>query len=185
VIFIKPRTAIIGPNDFIIKPKFVNRLDYEGELAIVIGKRCKNVAVSEAKNVIFGYTILNDVSARGIQIKDGQWTRAKSFDTFAPIGPWVVTHDQIEDPTNLKIRTWVNGEIRQDSTTGNMIFNVYEIIYHLSRGMTLEPGDIIATGTPAGVGDRLKPAPKYLMHNDVVEIEIEGIGRLKNLVKEK
>ena len=185
IIFMKPRTAIIGPNQPIIKPSFVEKLDYEGELAIIIGKRGKNIPVSKAKNYIFGYTIFNDVSARDIQFKDRQWTRGKSFDTFAPIGPCIVTRNQLNDPNNLRIRTWVNGQLRQNSTTRNMVFNVYEIIYHISRVMTLEPGDIIATGTPAGVGVFMKPKPKFLKHGDIVEIEIEGIGKLKNQVIEE
>lgn len=185
IIFMKPRTAIIGPNQPIIKPSFVKKLDYEGELAIIIGKRGKNIPVSKAKNYIFGYTIFNDVSARDIQFKDRQWTRGKSFDTFAPIGPCIVTRNQLNDPNNLRIRTWVNGQLRQNSTTRNMVFNVYETIYHISRVMTLEPGDIIATGTPAGVGVFMKPKPKFLKHGDIVEIEIEGIGKLKNQVIEE
>jgi len=182
IIFIKPRTTIIGPNQPIVKPDFVKKLDYEGELAIIIGRRGKNIPVSKAGDHIFGYTILNDVTARDIQFKDRQWTRGKSFDTFAPIGPCITTRNQIRDPGNLRIRTWVNGELRQDSSTKNMVFNVYEIIHHLSRVMTLEPCDIIATGTPAGVGVFMKPEPKFLNPGDVVVIEIEGIGRLENEV---
>jgi 2-keto-4-pentenoate hydratase/2-oxohepta-3-ene-1,7-dioic acid hydratase in catechol pathway len=184
VTFMKPHTTIIGPNENIIKPNFVKRLDYEGELAIVMGKKAKNIPVSEAKKYIFGYTILNDVSARDFQFKDGQWTRGKSFDTFAPTGPCITTTNQLRDTDNLAIRTWVNGELRQNSTTRNMAFNVSEIVHHLSRVMTLEPCDIIATGTPAGVGFVMKP-PKYLQHGDVVRIEIEGIGVLENPVEEK
>ncbi|MDI6905141.1 MAG: fumarylacetoacetate hydrolase family protein [Candidatus Bathyarchaeia archaeon] len=169
IIFIKPHTTIIGPNENIVKPNFVKQLDYEAELAVVMGRKAKNVPVSEAKSYIFGYTILNDVSARDIQFKDKQWTRGKSFDT-----------------SNLSIRTWVNKELRQNSTTKNMVFNVYEVIHHLSRVMTLEPCDIIATGTPAGVGFALKPQPKFLQAGDIVRIEIEKIGILENMVvKEK
>jgi 2-keto-4-pentenoate hydratase/2-oxohepta-3-ene-1,7-dioic acid hydratase in catechol pathway len=184
VIFMKPHTAIIGPNEKIVKPCFVHQLDYEGELAIVMGKRAKNISASEATEYVFGFTILNDISARDFQFKDGQWTRGKSFDTFAPTGPCVTTTDQLSDTGNLAIRTWVNEELRQNSTTHNMAFNVSEIVNHLSRVMTLEPCDIIATGTPAGVGFAMKP-PKYLQHGDVVRIEIEGIGTLENPVKEK
>ena len=184
IFFMKPRTAIIRPNQKIVKPTFVKRLDYEGELAIVMGKTAKNVPVSEAKKYIFGYTILNDVSARDIQFKDGQWTRGKSFDTFAPTGPCITTADQLRDTENLAIRTWVNGELRQNGTTKNMVFNVSEIVYHLSRVMTLEPCDVIATGTPAGVGFAMKPK-KFLRHGDVVCIEIEGIGVLENTVEEQ
>jgi 2-keto-4-pentenoate hydratase/2-oxohepta-3-ene-1,7-dioic acid hydratase in catechol pathway len=184
IIFIKPHTTIIGPNENIIKPSFVKQLDYEAELAIVIGRKAKNIPVSQAESHIFGYTIFNDVSARDIQFKDKQWTRAKSYDTFAPTGPHIVTANQLQDTSNLFIRTWVNDELRQNSTTQNMVFNVCEIIHHLSRVMTLEPCDIIATGTPAGVGFALKPQPKFLQSGDVVGIEIEGIGILKNKVVE-
>jgi 2-keto-4-pentenoate hydratase/2-oxohepta-3-ene-1,7-dioic acid hydratase in catechol pathway len=184
VIFMKPHTAIIDPNESIVKPYFVNRLDYEGELAIVMGKKTKNATVSEAQEYVFGYTILNDVSARDFQFKDKQWTRGKSFDTFAPIGPCITTADQLRDTSNLAIRTWVNGELRQDSSTKNMALSVSEIVYHLSRSITLEPCDIIATGTPAGVGFKMKP-PKYLRHGDVVRIQIEGIGVLENTVEER
>jgi 2-keto-4-pentenoate hydratase/2-oxohepta-3-ene-1,7-dioic acid hydratase in catechol pathway len=185
VIFIKPHTTVIGPNDNIVKPSFVKKLDYEAELAVVIGKKAKNVSASEARSCIFGYTILNDVSARDIQFKDKQWTRGKSFDTFAPIGPCITTVNQLPDTSNLSIRTWVNNELRQNSTTKNMVFNVYEIIHHLSRVMTLEPCDIIATGTPAGVGFALKPQPKFLQAGDIIRIEIEGIGFLENSVVEE
>jgi len=184
VIFMKPHTTIIGPNESIIKPKLVKRLDYEGELAIVMGKKAKNIPVSEAQEHIFGYTILNDVSARDFQFKDGQWTRGKSFDTFAPTGPCITTTNQLSDTANLAVRTWVNGELRQNSTTRNMAFSVSEIVHHLSRVMTLEPCDIIATGTPAGVGFAMKP-PRFLKNDDVVRIEIEGIGVLENTVKEQ
>lgn len=182
IIFIKPHTTIIGPNEKIVKPKFVKKLDYEAELAIVIGRRTKNISVSEAESCIFGYTILNDVSARDIQFKDKQWTRGKSFDTFAPTGPCITTVDQLQDVSDLSIRTWVNNELRQNSTTKRMIFNVYEIVHQLSRVMTLEPCDIIATGTPAGVGFTWKPHPKLLQAGDTVRIEIESIGVLENTV---
>lgn len=182
IIFFKPPTAIVGPHENIVKPDFVKRLDYEGELTIVIGKKAKNISVSEAKSHIFGYTNLNDISARDIQFKDKQWTRGKSFDTFAPLGPCITTVDQLEDTSNLSIRTWVNNELRQDSTTKNMVFNVHEVVHHLSRIMTLEPCDLIATGTPAGVGFTLKPEPNYLQPGDTVRIEIEMIGILENTV---
>ncbi|MGB9959838.1 MAG: fumarylacetoacetate hydrolase family protein [Candidatus Bathyarchaeales archaeon] len=184
IIFLKPRTTIIGPRENIVKPSLVKQLDYEAELAIIIGKKAKNVPVSEAESYIFGYTILNDVSARDIQFKDKQWTRGKSFDTFAPIGPCIVTRNQLRDPSNLYVRTWVNNELRQNSTTKKMVFNVYEIVHHLSKVMTLEPCDIIATGTPAGVGFAMKP-PKFLQAGDVVEMEIERIGVLENTVVEE
>ncbi|MDK2794128.1 MAG: hypothetical protein PWP75_757, partial [Caldanaerobacter sp.] len=148
------------------------RVDYEGELAVVIGRKAKNVSIEEAKNYILGYTIANDVTARDLQAKDGQWTRAKSFDTFLPIGPWIVTD---LDPTSLNITTYVNGEVKQKSNTRHLIFNVPTLVSFISHIMTLNPGDVILTGTPSGVGP-LKPG-------DVVTIEIEGIGRLTNRVK--
>jgi acylpyruvate hydrolase len=184
VIFMKPSTAMIGPNESIVESSLVKQLDYEAELAVVIGKKAKNVPASEAESHIFGYTILNDVSARDIQFRDKQWTRGKGFDTFAPTGPCITTVDELRDTSNLAIRTWVNGELRQDSSTRNMAFNVPEIVHHLSRVMTLEPCDIIATGTPAGVGFAIKPRPKFLQAGDTVKMEIEGIGVLENRVTE-
>jgi 2-keto-4-pentenoate hydratase/2-oxohepta-3-ene-1,7-dioic acid hydratase in catechol pathway len=183
IIFMKPHTAITGPNMKIVKPRFVKELDYEGELCIVMGKTAKNVSEAEAKNYVFGYTVFNDVSARDIQFKDGQWTRGKSFDTFAPTGPCITTESQLKNTSDLAIRTWVNGDLRQNGTTQNMVFNVSQIVHQLSRVMTLEPCDLIATGTPAGVGFKMRP-PKYLQHGDVVRIEIEGIGVLENTVEE-
>jgi len=180
VIFMKPRTSIIGPDEPVVKPSFVQRLDYEVELAIVIGRDGKNVPLSEAKEHIFGYTAFNDISARDIQFKDGQWTRGKSFDTFAPIGPCITTAKQIGDPNNLRVYTRVNNEVRQNSSTRNMVFNVYEVVHQLSRVMTLEPCDIIATGTPSGVATFMKPKPRYLKPGDIVEVEVEGIGTLGN-----
>jgi len=185
ILFMKPRTAIIGPDQPIIRPSLVKQLDYEAELAIVIGEKGKNIPVSEANNHIFGYTAFNDVSARDIQFKDKQWTRGKSFDTFAPMGPCITTANQIEDLNDLRVRTRVNGELRQDSSTKNMVFNVYEIVHHLSQVMTLEPGDIIATGTPAGVGVFMKPKPRFLSPGDLVEVEIEKIGILRNTVSKE
>ena len=184
IIFLKPHTAITGPNQIIVKPKFVRELDYEGELCIVVGKTAKNISVIDAKKYIFGYTVFNDVSARDYQFKDGQWTRGKSFDTFAPTGPYITTESQLNNTDNLAIRTWVNGELRQNSTTRNMVFKVSEILHHLSRVMTLEPCDIVATGTPAGVGFAMKPQ-QFLKHGDIVRIEIEGIGTLENSVVER
>jgi len=184
VIFMKPHTTIIGPNEKIVKPPFVKKLDYEAELAVIIGKKAKNVSAADAVDVIFGYMVFNDVSARDFQFKDGQWTRGKSFDTFAPTGPWIVTKNQLPDTSNLKIHTWINGELRQNATTRNMALNVSQIVHHLSRVMTLEPCDVIATGTPSGVGFAMKP-PKFLQNGDSVRIEVEGIGTLENTVEEK
>lgn len=185
IIFMKPHTSIVGPNEAVIKPAFVEQLDYEVELAMVIGKRGKDIPASKAKEQIFGYTAFNDISARDIQFKDGQWTRGKSFDTFAPIGPCITTIDQIGDPGNLHVQARVNNEIRQNSSTKNMIFNVYEIVHHLSRVMTLEPCDIIATGTPSGVAVFMKPKPRFLMPRDVVEVEVENVGTLRNQIVEE
>jgi len=183
IIFMKPHTSLIGPRQKIIKPTFVRELDYEGEFCIVIGKKGKHIPIEKATEHIFGYTIFNDVSARDIQFKDGQWTRGKSFDTFAPTGPCITTKSQLKNTGDLAIRTWINGNLRQNSTTKNMVFNVSQIVYHLSRIMTLEPGDIIATGTPAGVGFAMNPKC-FLKHGDIVSIEIEGIGILENYVEE-
>jgi 2-keto-4-pentenoate hydratase/2-oxohepta-3-ene-1,7-dioic acid hydratase in catechol pathway len=182
IIFMKPRTAIIGPEQPVIKPAFVEKLDYEVELAVVMGRKGRNIPVSAAADYVFGYTVFNDISARDIQFKDGQWTRGKSFDTFAPTGPCITTAAQINDPNNLRLSTRVNGETRQDSSTNRMVFNVSEVIHHLSRIMTLELGDVIATGTPAGVAAFMKPEPKYLQLGDTVEVEVENIGVLKNPV---
>ncbi len=184
VIFMKPHTTITSPNQKIIKPQFVKELDYEGELCIVMGKTAKNVSEVEVKNHVFGYTVFNDVSARDFQFKDGQWTRGKSFDTFAPMGPCITTENQLGNTEDLAIRTWVNGELRQNGNTRNMVFNVNQIVHQLSRVMTLEPCDIIATGTPAGVGHFMKP-PRYLKDGDVVRIEIKRIGILENSVEER
>lgn len=171
-LFIKPSTAVIGPDDFIVIPKMSERVDYEGELAVVIGKRAKNVSEKDALDYVLGYTIANDVTARDLQAKDGQWTRAKSFDTFLPIGPWIVTD---LDPSSLDIITYVNDEVKQKSNTRHLIFGVPKLVSFISHIMTLNPGDVILTGTPSGVGP-LKPG-------DVVTIEIEGIGKLTNRVK--
>lgn len=183
VIYLKPRTCLIGPIDDILCPKFVKQLDYEGELALTIGRKCKNVSTTEASDYIAGYFVLNDVSARDIQFIDKQYTRAKGFDTFGPCGPWLTTSDEIIDPCNLRITTRVNGDIRQDSSTANLVLNVNEIISKLSKVMTLEPGDIISTGTPSGTALSLSSDLKYLRHNDIVEVEIEKIGKIRNRVQ--
>ena len=184
IIFMKPHTALIGPNQKIVKPKFVKELDYEGELCIVMGKKGKHIPVEKAIEHVFGYTVFNDVSARDFQFKDGQWTRGKAFDTFAPTGPYITTRSQLKITDDLAIHTWVNDELRQNGTTRNMVFNVSQIVQHLSRVMTLEPGDLIATGTPAGVGLAMNPK-RFLKDGDVVRIEIEGIGILENTVEER
>jgi 2-keto-4-pentenoate hydratase/2-oxohepta-3-ene-1,7-dioic acid hydratase in catechol pathway len=183
VIYLKPRTCLIGPTDDILCPKLVKQLDYEGELALTIRRKCKNVSTMEASDYIAGYFVLNDVSARDIQFIDKQYTRAKGFDTFGPCGPWLTTTDEIIDPGNLRIITRVNGDIRQDSSTANLVLNVNEIISKLSKVMTLEPGDIISTGTPSGTALSLSSDLKYLKHNDIVEVEIEKIGKIRNRVQ--
>ncbi len=180
ILFMKPRTAVIGPNQPVVRPKSVKQLDYEVELAIVIGQKGRNIQVSEVKDYILGFTALNDISARDLQYKDKQWTRGKGFDTFAPMGPCITTSNQIGDPNNLKVSTKVNGELRQNSCTKNLAFNVYEIVNYISQVMTLEPGDVIATGTPAGVGVWMKPKPKFLSPGDEIEIQVENIGTLRN-----
>lgn len=171
IIFIKPTSTVIGPEDPIIYPECSTQVDYEVELGIVIGKRAKNIEKNEAEEYILGYTVFNDVTARDLQRNDKQWTRAKSFDTFAPIGPLIETSI---DPFDLPISLKLNGNTRQNSSTKNMIFNCYELVEFISGIMPLEPGDVIATGTPPGVGP--------MNRGDVVEAKIEGIGVLKNYV---
>lgn len=173
VLFMKPATSVIGPLDDIIYPWQSKRVDYEAELAVVISKDCRNVRAANASDVILGYTCLNDVTARDLQEADGQWTRAKSFDTFAPIGPWIETG--IADPHCLAITSRLNGEIKQSSNTKNLIFSVFELVEFISGIMTLNRGDVIATGTPSGIGP-MNPG-------DEIEIELEGIGVLKNQVR--
>lgn len=181
VIFIKPRTTLNHPFNDVVCPYFVERLDYEAELAVIIGKNTKDIEPENASDCIFGYTILNDVSARDIQFKDKQFTRGKSIDTFAPCGPWITTKDEIDDPQNLQIVTKVNGEIRQNSSSSKMVISIEKIISSLSKVMTLEAGDIISTGTPAGVAMSMKE-PKYLKSGDVVEITIENLGTIRNRI---
>ena len=181
VIFIKPRTTLNHPFNDVICPYFVERLDYEAELAVIIGRNTKDIEPENASDCIFGYTILHDVSARDIQFKDKQFTRGKSIDTFAPCGPWITTKDEIDDPQNLQIVTKVNGEIRQNSSSSKMVISIEKIISSLSKVMTLEAGDIISTGTPAGVAMSMKE-PKYLKSGDVVEITIENLGTIRNRI---
>jgi 2-keto-4-pentenoate hydratase/2-oxohepta-3-ene-1,7-dioic acid hydratase in catechol pathway len=179
---IKPRTALNSTNSDIVCPDFVTQLDYEVELALIIGKNCKNVSVDDAFDSIFGYMIFNDVSARDIQFKDKQFTRGKSFDSFAPCGPWITTKDEIKDPQNLKMTTKINGELRQNSSSSNMFIKIPEIVSKISKVMTLEKGDIISTGTPAGVMLN-KPNAVFLKDGDKVEMEIENLGILNNTIK--
>ena len=182
VIIIKPRTTLTGTESDIICPDFVSQLDYEVELALIIGKNCKNISIEDASSAVFGYMIFNDVSARDIQFKDKQFTRGKSFDSFAPCGPWITTADEIQDAQNLKLTTKINGELRQNASTNKMFIKIPEIISKISKVMTLEKGDIIATGTPAGVIVN-NPNAVFLKNGDKVEMEIEGLGILNNTIK--
>jgi 2-keto-4-pentenoate hydratase/2-oxohepta-3-ene-1,7-dioic acid hydratase in catechol pathway len=170
ILFMKPSTSVIGPGDDIIYPARSDRVDYEAELAVVISKECRNVPARDARDVILGYTCFNDVTARDLQAKDRQWTRAKSFDTFAPLGPWIET--DIKDPHTLAVQSRLNGEIKQSSNTDNLIFNVFALIEFISSIMTLRKWDVIATGTPSGIGS--------MVRGDEIAIEIEGIGTLTN-----
>ncbi|MBI5493305.1 MAG: fumarylacetoacetate hydrolase family protein [Deltaproteobacteria bacterium] len=175
MIFMKPSTAVIGPEDEIVYPSHMShRVDYEGELGVVIGKRAKDVRVEDAASFILGYTCFNDVTARDLQGKDVQFTRAKGFDTFACVGPWIETGI---NPLDARIETYLNGEKKQDTSTHDMIFDVFKIVSFVSHVMTLLPGDMIATGTPPGVG-KMKPG-------NIVEVRISGIGTLKNIVVER
>ena len=172
--FLKPNTAVIGPNEPIIYPKVSQELSYEGELAVVIGRICREVPMSRVAEVIFGYTVGNDVTARDLQRTDGQWARAKGFDTFCPLGPWITTHQSLDEVAGLSLRTSVDGELRQDGNTKDMIFTVPELVAYVSSFTTLLPGDVILTGTPEGVGP-MQPGQE-------VTVEVEGIGSLTNPV---
>ena len=182
VLFAKWTTSVIGPGDAIVLPPDTQEVDYEAELAVVIGQKCRGVSAEKALDYVAGYTCMNDVSARDFQRGDGQWVRAKSQDTFGPIGPYLVTGDEIPDPQTLGIRCSVNGQVLQNSTTGDMIFSIRELIAYISRGITLHPGDLITTGTPQGVGFARTP-PIFLKGGDEVVVEIDGIGSLSNPVK--
>lgn len=184
VLFAKFANALIGPEDDIEKSPLTNKLDYEVELAIVIGKKASEVTKESALEYIAGYTIANDVSARDLQKRTPQWLQGKSLDRSTPIGPWIVTTDELTNPAVLTIKSYVNGEIRQNSNTKHLIFDIPYLIEFISNLITLEPGDIILTGTPDGVGFAMDP-PGLLEIGDVVTLEIEGIGRLENIVAEK
>ena len=181
ILFSKFSSAVIGPGCPIVLPAISDKVDYEAELAVIIGKRAKGVRVEEALGYVAGYTLMNDVSARDVQTEDKQWVRGKSFDTFAPMGPALVTRDEIPDPGNLNISLKLNGRVMQSSNTSNLVFGVAELIAFISQAITLEPGDVIATGTPGGVGSSRKPQ-LFLKPGDVVAVEIEGIGILENPV---
>ena len=180
VLFAKFRNALTGPTGPVILPGVSQEIDYEGELAVVIGRQCKNVSPEEALEYVAGYMALNDISARDLQFRTGQWLSGKTLDTFAPCGPALVVNE-IGDPQALNISTRINGQIFQQDNTRNMIFSVADSIAHISQLMTLEPGDMIATGTPEGVGFKRNP-PVFLKDGDIVEVEIEGIGVLRNPV---
>jgi 2-keto-4-pentenoate hydratase/2-oxohepta-3-ene-1,7-dioic acid hydratase in catechol pathway len=172
--FFKPNTSVIGPGEPIIYPAASREVSYEGELAVVIGRICKEVPTSRVPEVIFGYTVANDVTARDLQKTDGQWARAKGYDTFCPLGPWITTHQGLDEVASVAIRTSLDGELRQDGNTKDLIFTIPEIVAYISSYTTLLPGDVILTGTPSGVGPMLP--------GQVVSIDIEGIGTLTNPV---
>ena len=181
LLFAKWQSAVIASGEPIVIPAGVEQVDYEAELAAVIGARVKGVSVENALEAVAGYTCLNDVSARVLQFADGQWTRAKSLDTFCPIGPRVVPRDEVGDPQSLRIQCRVNGESLQEASTADMIFGVAELVAYVSETITLEPGDVIATGTPPGVAFG-RPDGRYLQDGDTVEVEIERVGVLVNPV---
>jgi 2-keto-4-pentenoate hydratase/2-oxohepta-3-ene-1,7-dioic acid hydratase in catechol pathway len=183
IVFAKYPSSVIGPGEAIRIPPITEQADYEAELAVVIGRAARNVSESEALDYVFGYTNANDVSSRDLQFSEGgQWTRSKSIDTFCPLGPYIATGDEVEDPQDLSIRCILNGEVMQDGTTAKMIFSVAELVSFLSQGMTLVPGDVIVTGTPPGVGSARDPQV-WLKAGDEVSIEIEGLGTLTNPVE--
>ena len=183
ILFMKANSSIVGPNDTVMLPRHSQHSDWEVELGVVIGKRCKYVGVDTALDYVAGYCIANDVSERHFQTKlTGQWTKGKSCDTFGPIGPWLVTADEIPDPQVLDMTLDVNGERMQTGNTATMIFTVAEIVAHLSELMTLHPGDVISTGTPPGVGMGKKPDPVYLKEGDVMELWIDGLGQQRQMV---
>jgi 2-keto-4-pentenoate hydratase/2-oxohepta-3-ene-1,7-dioic acid hydratase in catechol pathway len=180
LLFAKLPTALVGDGAAVTwSAALATQVDYEAELAVVIGRTARNVPAEQALDFVLGYSCLNDVSARDLQVQDGQWTRAKSLDTFCPMGPWVVTADEIANPGQLRIRCRVNGEVRQDDSTAALVRGVAELIAYCSRSFTLEPGDVIATGTPGGVGVFRNP-PIFLEDGDTIEVEIERIGTLRN-----
>ncbi len=183
IVFAKYPNTVVGPGETVVIPPITQEADYEAELAVVIGREARNVSADEALDYVFGYMNSNDVSARDLQRSEGgQWTRAKSIDTFGPMGPFIATRDEVPDPQALSIRAILNGEVMQDGTTSKMIFSVAELVSFLSGGMTLEPGDVIMTGTPPGVGMARDPKV-FLKPGDEITIEIEGLGSLTNPVE--
>lgn len=183
-VFAKYRNTLVGCGDPIEMTSVTNQVDYEAELAVVIGRSGKSIDEAEAMRYVAGYTIFNDVSARDFQLRVSQWTMGKSFDTFGPLGPYLVTKDEVPDPHSLRVQLRVGNEVLQDSNTGNMVFTVAKLVSFLSSAMTLVPGDVIATGTPAGVGFTRKP-PRFLRPGETVEIEIERLGKLWNPVRRR
>ena len=181
MIFNKQSTSITGPRSPIHLPRASDKLDYEGELAFVIGRRCRHVPRESASKVIAGYCVANDVSVRDWQMRSPTFTMGKSWDTHCPLGPWLTTYDEIEDPHALSLETYVDGELRQQSNTRQLLFDCFDLVEHLSTAFTLEPGDVISTGTPGGVGSTMKPR-RYLKAGEVVRIAIEGLGVLENRV---
>lgn len=173
IIFLKPASSVLNPQETIQYPKMAARVDYEAELAVIIKQRAKDVEPNDTGKYILGYTCFNDVTARDLQKKDGQWSRAKGFDTFSPIGPWIVNDLDVQD---LQIESYLNGELKQSSRTSDMIFNVAQLVSFISKVMTLEPGDVIATGTPSGIGP--------MKQGDQIDVRIEGVGVLRNIVGE-
>ncbi|OQX51966.1 MAG: hypothetical protein B5M53_09900 [Candidatus Cloacimonas sp. 4484_209] len=182
ILFSKFNTAVVGPDDAVIKPAITQKLDYEGELAFIIGKEGRHIDEKDAMEYVAGYTIFNDISARDIQFADKQWLRGKTFNTFAPMGPYLVTKDEIDNPHNLYIKVKVNDSIMQDSNTSAMIHQIPYLVSFISQVVTLKPGDVVATGTPAGVGVFRKP-PFFLKEKDTVSVEIEKLGILRNFIK--
>ena len=185
ILFMKATSAVVGANDTVMLPRGSTHTDWEVELGVVIGQACKYVSVEEALDYVAGYFVSNDVSERHFQAKlTGQWTKGKSCDTFGPIGPWLVTADEIADPQNLDMSLDVNGKRMQTGNTSTMIFSVAECISHLSQLMTLQPGDVISTGTPPGVGMGIKPEPVYLREGDVMDVWIDGLGKQRQQVSQ-
>jgi 2-keto-4-pentenoate hydratase/2-oxohepta-3-ene-1,7-dioic acid hydratase in catechol pathway len=181
LIFAKLPNSLVGPGDRIVVPPISEQVDFEAELGVVIGTRARGVPAARARDHVLGYTCVNDVSARDLQLGDQQWTRGKSLDTFCPVGPWIVTADEIPDPVGLSIRCLLNGDEMQRASTADMVFDVDSLISFITQGITLEPGDLIATGTPAGVGFLRRP-PRFLTPGDVVRVEIDRVGHLENPV---
>jgi 2-keto-4-pentenoate hydratase/2-oxohepta-3-ene-1,7-dioic acid hydratase in catechol pathway len=181
LMFAKLTTSVTGPAGPVVLPDYTAELDYEGELAVVIGREARDVPPARALEHVFGYAIMDDVTARDRQRAEPQWVRAKGGDAFGPFGPWVTSADEVPDPQALRIRTWVNGELRQDGSTADMVFGVAELVAYCSDQFTLEPGDVITTGTPAGVGSARRP-PAYLGAGDTVRVEVERLGALEHRV---